>query len=74
MILGKHSSLLSKNKEESFVQTWHQSHRLWTNILNKTRDKTYRIPLNFLDNHPLITNKMRSVLFDWLIEVNHNEI
>jgi hypothetical protein len=38
-------------------------------MLTKTLDKTYQIRSNYLDFHPTITTKMRSVLFDWLIEV-----
>ena len=62
MILSKHSSFEN-------VKTWHQSHRLWSNMLTKTLDKTYKIHSNHLDSHPMITTKMRSILFDWLIEV-----
>ena len=71
MVLSKHSSF---ENQKSRGRTWQQSHRLWSNILNKTLDKTYRIPRHFLDSHPTINNKMRSVLFDWLIEVKQRRI
>ncbi len=67
MTLSKHSSSLLEN-----VKTWHQSHHLWSNMLTKTLDKTYKIHSNHLDSHPMITRKMRSILFDWLIEVNNH--
>jgi len=69
MILTKHSSLLFVNKEDHIDKPWYQSHHLWSNMMTKTLDKTYKTRLNFLDSHPLITTKMRSILFDWLIEV-----
>ncbi|CAF4360096.1 unnamed protein product [Rotaria sp. Silwood2] len=70
MVLTKHSSLIIVNKENSIDIPWYQSHQLWSNMMIKTLDKTYKCHLNFLDSHPLITTKMRSVLFDWLIEVS----
>jgi hypothetical protein len=69
MVLTKHSSLIFVNKEDPIDIPWYQSHHLWSNMMNKTYDKTYKCRLNFLDSHPLITIKMRSILFDWLIEV-----
>lgn len=69
MVLTKHSSLLFVKKEDDNNLPWYQSHDLWSNLMTKTLDKTYKSRLNFLDSHPLITKKMRSVLFDWLIEV-----
>lgn len=74
MVLSKHSSFDKNENPKSRARTWQQSHRLWSNILKKTLDKTYRIPRHFLDSHPTINNKMRSVLFDWLIEVKQRRI
>ncbi|CAF4444265.1 unnamed protein product, partial [Adineta steineri] len=68
MIFTKHSSFVFKQKENQINIPWYQSHRLWSNMMNKTHDKTYKCRVNFLDSHPSITTKMRSVLFDWLIE------
>ncbi|CAF0928783.1 unnamed protein product [Rotaria sordida] len=70
MVLTKHSSLIIVNKEDSVDIPWYQSHQLWSNMMIKTLDETYKCRLNFLDSHPFITTKMRSVLFDWLIEVS----
>jgi hypothetical protein len=69
MVLTKNSSLIFVNKEDHIDKPWYQSHRLWSNMMTKTLDKTYQIRFNFLASHPSITTKMRSVLFDWLIEV-----
>jgi hypothetical protein len=71
MVLTKHSSLLFVNKENHIDIPWYQSHKFWSNMMNKTLDNTYKCRLNFLDSHPSITIKMRSVLFDWLIEVKN---
>ncbi|CAF1109898.1 unnamed protein product [Adineta steineri] len=49
---------------------WYRSHALWSNMMAKTFDETYKCHSNFLDAHPAITSKMRSVLCDWLIEVS----
>ena len=49
---------------------WYRSHSLWSNLMIKTFDETYKCHSNFLDAHPSITTRMRSVLCDWLIEVN----
>jgi hypothetical protein len=43
-------------------------------MMAKTFDETYKCHSNFLDAHPAITNKMRSVLCDWLIEVKTQRI
>ncbi|CAF3901604.1 unnamed protein product [Rotaria sp. Silwood2] len=48
---------------------WYRSHPLWSNMMAKTFDETYKCHSNFLDAHPAITTKMRCVLCDWLIEV-----
>ncbi len=48
---------------------WYRSHSLWSNMMAKTFDEIYKCHSNFLDAHPAITTKMRSVLCDWLIEV-----
>lgn len=48
---------------------WYRTHALWSNMMAKTFDETYKCQSNFLDAHPAITTKMRSVLCDWLIEV-----
>jgi hypothetical protein len=69
MVLTKNSSLIFVNKEDHIDKPWYQSHRLWSNMMTKTLDKTYQTRFNFLASHPFITTKMRSVLFDWLIEV-----
>jgi hypothetical protein len=69
MILTKHSSFTCVNKQDHIDIPWYQSHPLWSNMMSKTLDKTYKCHLNFLDSHSTITTKMRSVLFDWLIEV-----
>jgi len=69
MILSKNSTLLFVNKKLDFLPRWYQTHRLWLNLLSKTLDKTYEIRSNYLQSHSSITNKMRSILFDWLIEV-----
>jgi hypothetical protein len=53
---------------------WYRSHTLWSNMMAKTFDETYKCHSNFLDAHPAITNKMRSVLCDWLIEVKAQRI
>ena len=55
--------------ESSAPLPWYRSHALWTNMMAKTFDETYKCHSNFLDAHPAITAKMRSVLCDWLIEV-----
>ncbi|UJR20666.1 hypothetical protein I4U23_023787 [Adineta vaga] len=49
---------------------WHRSHVLWSNMIAKTFDETYKCHANFLDVHPAITPRMRCVLCDWLIEVS----
>ena len=49
---------------------WYRSHTLWSNMIRRTFDERYRSHGNFLDAHPAITTKMRSVLCDWLIEVD----
>jgi hypothetical protein len=69
MVLTKHSASIFDKKENHVAKPWYQSHRLWSNMMSKTHDKTYKCRANFLDSHPSITTKMRSVLFDWLIEV-----
>ncbi|UJR28985.1 hypothetical protein I4U23_010203 [Adineta vaga] len=69
MVFTKHSSFIFKEKEKSVENSWYHSHQLWLNLMNKTHDKTYKCRHNFLESHPSITTKMRSVLFDWLIEV-----
>ena len=51
---------------------WYRSHALWSNMMAKTFDETYKCHANFLDVHPAITTKMRSVLCDWLIEVKQS--
>lgn len=48
---------------------WFHSNSLWTNMIAKTYDQTYKSRPNFLESHPAISVKMRSVLCDWLIEV-----
>lgn len=48
---------------------WYRSHAFWSNMIRRTLDERYRSHGNFLDAHPAITTKMRSVLCDWLIEV-----
>jgi len=48
---------------------WFHSNSLWTNMIAKTYDQTYKSRPNFLESHPAINVKMRSVLCDWLIEV-----
>lgn len=48
---------------------WYRTHTLWSNMMAKTFDETYKCHSNFLDAHPVITTRMRSVLCDWLIEV-----
>jgi cyclin E len=69
MILTKHSSSTYFNKENHHDIPWYHSHSLWSNMMIKTLDETYKCRFNFLESHSLITTKMRSVLFDWLIEV-----
>ncbi|CAF0938515.1 unnamed protein product [Adineta ricciae] len=68
LVFTKHSSFIVK--EKTVKKSWYQSHQLWLNLMRKTQDKTYQCRMNFLDSHPSITTKMRSVLFDWLIEVS----
>ena len=58
----------------SLPPPWYRSHPLWSNLMSKTFDEKYKTHSNFLDAHPAISNKMRSVLCDWLIEVNQQEI
>lgn len=55
--------------EPTDLSSWSHFHPLWTNLLQKTFDPTYKCHSNYLDAHPAITTKMRSVLCDWLIEV-----
>lgn len=74
MVLTKHSSLKFTCKSDFIIKPWYQSHRLLSNMMAKTLDNTYNYRLNFLDSHPCITTKMRSVLFDWLIEVKSRKI
>lgn len=84
MVMVKHSLSECNNEEEadqddgiiidhldlsSVPYPWYRSHSLWTNMMAKTFDETYKCHSNFLDAHPAITTKMRNVLFDWLIEV-----
>jgi len=73
MVLTKHSASIFDKKENHVAKPWYQSHRLWSNMMSKTHDKTYKCRANFLDSHPSITTKMRSVLFDWLIEVKFSK-
>ena len=51
---------------------WYRSHSLWTNLMARTFDETYKCHANFLEAHPAISTRMRSVLCDWLIEVKQN--
>ncbi len=81
MIMIKHSLSTCHTEEEeeeddgiiidisSASLPWYRSHALWSNMMTKTFDETYKCHSNFLDAHPAITAKMRSVLCDWLIEV-----
>ena len=50
---------------------WYRFHSLWSNMMAKTFDEQYKCHSNFLDAHPAITPKMRSILCDWLIEVKN---
>lgn len=52
---------------------WYRSHSLWTNLMARTFDETYKCHSNFLEAHPAISTRMRSVLCDWLIEVRQRE-
>lgn len=74
MVMVKH--LLSTTEDEDEVELssdsslpWFHSNSLWTNMITKTYDQTYKSRPNFLDAHPALNTKMRSVLCDWLIEV-----
>lgn len=74
MVMIKH--LLSTTEDEDEVELssdsslpWFHSNSLWTNMITKTYDQTYKSRPNFLDAHPALNTKMRSVLCDWLIEV-----
>ena len=49
---------------------WYRSHSLWSHLISRTFDETYKCHSNLLDAHPAISTRMRSVLCDWLIEVN----
>lgn len=53
----------------SLPTAWFRRNPLWSNLMSKTFDEKYKVRSNFLDAHPAITLKMRSVLCDWLIEV-----
>ncbi|CAF0974010.1 unnamed protein product [Adineta ricciae] len=84
IVMVKHSVNTSNKEEEdhddgiiidqlelsSVPFPWYRSHTLWSNMMAKTFDETYKCHANFLDVHPAITTKMRSVLCDWLIEVS----
>ena len=50
MVLTKHSSLTIVNKQDADVIPWYQSHPLWSNMMTKTFDKTYKYQLNVLDS------------------------
>ncbi|CAF3367548.1 unnamed protein product [Rotaria socialis] len=54
----------------SLPYPWYRSNSLWSNMMAKTFDETYKCHSNFLNAHPAITIKMRSVLCDWIIEVS----
>jgi hypothetical protein len=81
MVMIKHSLSTCDPEEEdrddeiidhldlSVPLPWYRSHTLWSNMMAKTFDEIYKCHSNFLDAHPAITAKMRSVLCDWLIEV-----
>jgi len=85
MVMVKHSSATCNNEEEdrddgiiidhldlsTAPLPWYRSHALWSNMMAKTFDETYKCHTSFLDAHPAITAKMRSVLCDWLIEVKN---
>lgn len=87
MVMVKHSLSTCNNEKEddrddgiiidhldlsSAPLPWYRSHSLWSNMMAKTFDERYKCHANFLDAHPCITAKMRSVLCDWLIEVKEN--
>ena len=79
MVMIKHSLSTCNPEDEdqddgiildlSVPLPWYRSHTLWSNMMAKTFDETYKCHSNFLESHPAITAKMRSVLCDWLIEV-----
>jgi hypothetical protein len=85
MVMVKHSLATCNNEEEdrddgiiidhldlsTAPLPWYRSHALWSNMMAKTFDETYKCHTSFLDAHPAITTKMRSVLCDWLIEVKN---
>ena len=58
------------NKVESVSVPWFRNHSLWNHLITRTSDEQYHCHEDFLTVHPTITTKMRSILFDWLIEVN----
>lgn len=74
LIMVKHCLTTTTNddndEDPTDLSSWSHFHPLWTNLLQKTFDPTYKCHSNYLDAHPAITTKMRSVLCDWLIEVS----
>lgn len=70
LINEKHDEGIEEKNVSSNNLPWYHSHALWSNMMTKTFDERYKSHGNFLDAHPAITAKMRSVLCDWLIEVD----
>lgn len=69
MIMKKQAPTVCSNKTNEKRSSWYSGHRLWENLISRTMDSQYQCKENILDAHPTVTNKMRSVLYDWLIEV-----
>lgn len=46
---------------------WGSSEDMWVKMINK--EQNYRHGTSFLQKHPRLEPRMRSILLDWLIEV-----
>ncbi|CAF0823763.1 unnamed protein product [Didymodactylos carnosus] len=61
---------MSKSRLEILPSTWTKSHLLWLSMIHKTNNHVYKCQPLFLDQHPALQAKIRSVLLDWLMEVS----
>lgn len=48
--------------------SWANSEDVWIKMINK--ELTYIHDKSYLQRHPKLQPKMRSILLDWLLEVN----
>ncbi|CAF1162279.1 unnamed protein product [Didymodactylos carnosus] len=61
---------IPKLRSETVSPIWTKSNELWINMIYKTNNEVYKCRPLFLDQHPALQTKMRSVLCDWVMEVS----